>query len=136
MKILKYFKEARLWLESHGNKWGSLEEFEVAFTFKFSSEQKQEKLRWSLMGPGRHDRTVGNISVYLWGYYNQVKYLRLEMSVWQFVTYIIRHLTSTCQISMALNQIQSLDDLEVAVERLQALEAESKGVNRIRGVTA
>lgn len=59
-------------MKAHENKWGSFEEFVKAFNTKFWSKQKQKELRWNLVELGWYDKILGNVSVYVWRYYNQV----------------------------------------------------------------
>lgn len=124
IKINKHFKgEAGAWLETHGNKWESFKRFERDFISRFWSQQKQEELRWRLMGPGNYNNQR-NIGAYVLEYYNQVKYLQPEMPIEQFVTYITRHLPREYQVALTVSAIHNLEELETVLTRLQVLEGE------------
>lgn len=46
------------------------------------------------------------------------------MPIEQSIGYITQYLPSNCQIAVALNQVWNLDNLEITIDRLQALESQ------------
>lgn len=59
------------------------------------------------MGTGTYYRNRGRISVYVLGYFNKTKYLKPELCMMQFMSYISRHLPREYQVVFSLNKTNS-----------------------------